>query len=491
MNSITTPDVNQLWDVIVIGTGMGGATLGHALAKSGRSVLFLEAGQQTSGSGWVESATPGFGQLPPETRSKLLLRGGRVCEPVDDGEGDSGVVPFMGIGPGGSSALYGMALERFFPQDFQTWPLSYQEMEPWYEAAERLYRVRGTVDPIRQELAPHLLTPPSQSASNSAIFGELASRGLHPYRLHAGCERVDGCKLCQGYLCDRACKNDSRRICLDPALQFENTALLTETPAQSLEVQGRTVTHVVTPRAKLAGRVIVLAAGALVTPGLMPEQTNRSGCVGRYLMRHAIDLYCLTKAPSYESASDTKDLGLNDFYHVDQDLLGNVQAFGPALPANYLLNMPGRSRLSRLANPLISRIADRRARSPVVAAMLQDDPLKDNYVSGRKIHHRFGADDLRRQQRFREIVMDNFQSLGATQLWKKSKNRAGLAHACGTCRFGESPETSVLDRWNRAHEMDNLYVADASFLPTSGGLGPALTIAANALRVAEEVNRIL
>ena len=87
--------------------------------------------------------------------------------------------------------------------------------------------------------------------------------------------------------------------------------------------------------------------------------------------------------------------------------------------------------------------------------------------------------------------MDNFQSLGATQLWKKSKNRAGLAHACGTCRFGESPETSVLDRWNRAHEMDNLYVADASFLPTSGGLGPALTIAANALRVAEEVNRIL
>ena len=138
MNSITTPDVNQLWDVIVIGTGMGGATLGHALAKSGRSVLFLEAGQQTSGSGWVESATPGFGQLPPETRSKLLLRGGRVCEPVDDGEGDSGVVPFMGIGPGGSSALYGMALERFFPQDFQTWPLSYQEMEPWYEAAERL-----------------------------------------------------------------------------------------------------------------------------------------------------------------------------------------------------------------------------------------------------------------------------------------------------------------------------------------------------------------
>ena len=166
MNAETQPISDRIWDVIVVGTGMGGATLGHALAKAGRTVLFVEAGQKSIGSTFVE-ATPGYGELSEVERSNVLMRGGRVCEPVDDGEGDEGVVPFMGLGTGGSSALYGMALERFFPQVFDRWPVSYQQMLPWYEAAERLYRIRGTVDPLRQESVPDLLPPPALSKSNS------------------------------------------------------------------------------------------------------------------------------------------------------------------------------------------------------------------------------------------------------------------------------------------------------------------------------------
>ncbi len=490
MNAETQPISDRIWDVIVVGTGMGGATLGHALAKAGRTVLFVEAGQKSIGSTFVE-ATPGYGELSEVERSNVLMRGGRVCEPVDDGEGDEGVVPFMGLGTGGSSALYGMALERFFPQDFDRWPVSYQEMLPWYEAAERLYRIRGTVDPLRQESVPDLLPPPALSKSNSIVFSKVSGQGLHPYRLHLGCERLDGCQICQGHVCPRQCKNDSRRICLEPALRLENAQMVTESPARSLEMNGRRVTHVVTPTARLAGRVIVLAAGALVTPGLMPASANRSGCVGRYYMRHAIDLFALRKAPLFASGSDSKEMSFNDFYQVDEDLLGNVQSFGPLPPVGYLLDRPGRRWYSRLGDPVTRLLWKRAMRTPVLAAILQDDPREENHVCGRQIHHRLGDDDLRRQKRLRQLMMDALRPLGAMRMYSRHKDRAGLAHSCGTCRFGHDPGTSALDSLNRAHDIDNLYVVDASFFPTSGGVGPALTVAANALRVAEHMDRIL
>src|SRR5581483_4384802 len=66
-----------------------------------------------------------------------------------------------------------------------------------------------------------------------------------------------------------------------------------------------------------------------------------------------------------------------------------------------------------------------------------------------------------------------------------------VTHVCGTCRFGDDPRTSVLDRHNRAHDLENLYVVDASFFPSSGGTNPSLTVAANALRVAGIVDERL
>ena len=468
----------------------GGATLGYALAKAGRTVLFLEAGQQQSLTGYVE-AVAGYARLSAEERADLLRQGGRACQTLDDGEGDAGITPFIGIGTGGSSALYGMALERLFPSDFATWPVAYEEMVPWYEAAERLYRVRGTVDPLRNEPASQLLPPPPLSRCNSAMFAYLGRRGLHPYQLHLACERVNGCQLCQSFICPKTCKNDSRRICLDPALQLENASLISKCPALGLEVAARRVTRVVTPEATFSGRVIVMAAGALASPGLMPHEANRSGCVGRYLMRHIIDQFSLRKAPPLDSNADSKELGLSDFYVDGPDTLGTIQSFGVQLPATYLLNQPGRRWISRLGDPITRFLMDRRARSPVVATILQDDPHEDNWVSAGKVRHRPGSDDLRRQNRFRQLTLDAFAGLAPIQLHQGYKDRAGLAHACGTCRFGADHRCSALDRWNRSHDLDNLYVVDASFFPTSGGVGPALTVAANALRVAEEIGRRL
>jgi hypothetical protein len=319
----------------------------------------------------------------------------------------------------------------------------------------------------------------------------LGHRGLHPYQLHLACERVEGCQLCQGYICPKPCKNSSRNICLDPALTLENTSLVRECPALELEVSSQRITRVITPKDRFSGRVIVMAAGALASPGLMPDESNRSGCVGRYLMRHAIDLFSLTKAPPLDSNADSKELGLSDFYIDGSDTLGTIQSFGVQQPAKYLLNQPGRRWISRLGDPLTRFLMDRSARAPVVAAILQDDPHEDNWVSARRVRHQFGSDDVRRRSRLRQLALDAFTGLAPLQLHRGRKDRAGLAHACGTCRFGADPHSSALDRWNRAHDLDNLYVVDASFFPTSGGVGPALTVAANALRVANEIDRRL
>lgn len=476
-----------------MGTGVGGATTGHALACAGHSVLFLERGHPGTTRGFVE-AEAAYHRLDEPARRQRLAQGGRNSEPWRDQHRGDRFVPYVGSGVGGSSALYGMALERLFPEDFAAWPVSYRQMEPWYEAAEKLYRVRGTADPVRNEPAYHLLPPPPLSTANDAVFAQLAQQGLHPYRLHLACERVAGCRLCQGHLCDVPCKNDARRICLEPALKYPHVKLTTGAEVTRLETQGSKITAVHATvdgvQHQFEGRVVVLAAGALVSPSLLLNSGlgNTSGLVGRRLMRHAIDLFVLRKAPPIETPGDSKELGLNDFYHHPTKL-GTVQSFGLAPPFEYLRNQPGWN-LWRWMGPLGRLIAQRFARSPIVAGIVEDSPDLENRVQPGAIAYRLGADDERRRDLLRQQIQQAFRQLGPMRI-TGTDDRKGLGHVCGTCRFGADSRTSVLDEWNRVHELDNLYVTDASFFPTSGGVNPALTIAANALRVAAElVNRL-
>ena len=152
-----------MWDVIVVGTGMGGGMLGYRLARSGRSVLFVEKGRSTlpGTPGTIRSAMPELAE-PQAARSAgayydALARGGRSTDEVEDisGRFSKRFVPFIGSGTGGSSALYGMVCERFFARDFtprqnfrdpgdstvpEAWPVSYDQMRPWYAEAEKLLR---------------------------------------------------------------------------------------------------------------------------------------------------------------------------------------------------------------------------------------------------------------------------------------------------------------------------------------------------------------
>ena len=502
----------ELWDVVIAGTGMGGATLGLVLAEAGRRVLFVEKGLDLSSPstaalrGGPAEIHAGF----QEARRETLGRAGRASAPILDVAGGLQFVPEVGCGTGGSTSLFGAVLERFFPIDFtpgewhhdapcsalpEQWPVSYDEMRPWYARAERLYRVRGGPDPLRAGVNDPL---PAATPAARALAEALCSRGVHPYPLPLACESAGECQTCQGYLCPSGCKNDADRIALRPALA-RGARLLAPCEVAHLEADRARVRALVCRAQgrsfRLKARVFVLACGALNTPALLLAScqphwenglANGSGKVGRNLMRHAIDLWVLRGAPPLQAPGDAKALGFNDLYTCGRSKFGSVQSYGAPPALEYLRRQPTASLVWRLG-PLSRWVWRRYSRAPLLASILEDLPYPENRVEpgadGRpRLQYRPGVSEERRRRAFRRELRGLLRGLGATLVSGRDAPKA-LGHACGTCRFGTDPATSVLDCDNRAHQLDNLYVVDASFFPSSAGLNPALTIAANALRV--------
>jgi choline dehydrogenase-like flavoprotein len=540
--------LKQCWDVLVVGTGMGGGTLGHALAQAGRSVLFCEVGRAVAGQALLRATYPelaggGDGRVLGAADTERLRAAGRYAEVLHDHSTSRprASVPFIGAGAGGSSALYGMAFERFLPMDFdpaeppaakdsaslaRTWPVSYADMAPYYARAERLYRVRGETDAValRQmggAQPPDLLPPPEWSPAGTELAAFLRLRGLNPYVLPSACEYVDGCSTCQGFLCSRNCKNDAGNICLNPAVQQHGAAVLDHCRVLGVMSDGRRATGVHVLRKgqalRLQARQVVLAAGALQTPGILlasdsgPARAqaglgNASGLVGRGLMRHLIDLYLVRPRVGSGEIFDNrrKELAFNDFYSHQGSKLGTVQSFGRLPPAAMLLGSlqddlratrwPRAAGLVSLAGPLLRPVLHDMAENwHTLASIAEDLPYADNGVSPGSapgevvLRYKLQAEAHARSALFRRLMADTLKGRRWRRLAQADNNQR-IAHVCGTCRFGDDPSTSVLDQWNRVRGVDGLSVVDSSFFPSSGGTNPSLTIAANALRVAERID---
>lgn len=513
---------------MIIGTGMGGATLGYVLAKAGLKVLFCEKGKANPElRGNYPESTPVCTQTPLLAHRESLANAGRWWEEIEDRCSGKTFVPFIGSGAGGSSALYGMALERLFPADFtpdlsypdagttsvpQSWPISYEELVPYYSVAEELYRVRGERDPLRIGDTHQFLPSPPLQEGQQLLFDFLLSRGLHPYRLPLACDHVPDCRCCQAYLCDKGCKNSSARICLEPAIAEHGATLLDECEALHLLASPTRVNGVVCSRHGerfvLRSKLCFLAAGALSTPLILlrsasdcwPEGlANASGLVGRYLMRHFVDLYLLA-FPEGPGRGD-KAIAFNDFYHSSGTKLGTVQSFGLLPPPAMLTatiesdlrrgRTPWLAGLFRPAEPFARLLLDHLlAGKTILTSIVEDLPWRENRIelsaSGGVLHYRIPPYDRERIAAMRLLVRQALKPR-PLRLLRQAENNERIAHACGTCRFGNDPRESVLDADNRAHGIENLYVVDASFFPTSGGTNPALTIAANAVRVAERI----
>ena len=526
------------WDVIVVGTGMGGGMLGYSLARSGRRVLLVEKGRSTlpGAPGTIRSAIPEVAEplasRSTETYYDALARAGRSTDEIEDISGRFArrYLPAAGSGTGGSTAIYGMVCERFFVRDFtprqdfrdpgdstvpEAWPITYDQMRPWYTMAEKLLGVRGQPDPLRPEAAEvGLPAAPPFSADNQPLVDYLAGRGLHPYHLPMACDYIDGCPTCQGYLCNRSCKYDAARNAVLPAVAEHGAQLLPECRVVRLDADRTQVRQVICEHRSetlaLKAKVVVLAAGALASPMLLLNSrsgdwprglANGSNWVGRNLMRHLVDHIEVWPQPDSKITAENKEIGLNDFYFWEGQKYGTVQSGGAMPPIAALTNHPGwQHKVLRLMSPAARPIYERfLSGGLLLEVMLEDLPYLDNRVlpsdrpslDGRqrlRIQYRLHASEIERRAVFLRQMKQVFEPFRTITL-RTAKNNVVLAHACGTCRFGTDPTTSVLDPQNRAHEVENLYVVDASFFPSSTGINPSLTIAANALRVAAHVNQ--
>jgi len=528
------------WDVIIIGAGMGGGMLGHRLARAGRRVLFVEKGRSTlpGTPGTIRSAMPELAE-PQASRSTdtyhdALARAGRSSDEITDisGRRPRQFMPYIGSGTGGSSALYGMVCERFFVDDFtprqhfahpgestvpEAWPVTYEQMAPWYTEAENLLGVRGQPDPLRPEAADIALpAAPPFSVDNQPLVNYLSGRGLHPYHLPMACDYTDDCATCQAYLCAKSCKYDGARSGVEPAVTEYGAHLLAECQVLRLESDRTRVQQVICQRHSdmltLKAKVVVLAAGALATPVLLLNSrsgdwsrglANGSDMVGRNLMRHIMDWIEVWPQRGSKITAENKEIGLNDFYFIDGQKYGTVQSAGSMAslaPIDMMMNQPGLvAKALRLASPAARPIYDRLINGGLVlAAIMEDLPYLDNRilpsdrpsVDGRqrlRLQYRLHPSEVERRKVFLPALKEVLQPFRTLTL-RTGANNATLGHVCGTARFGTDPATSVLNPQNRAHEVENLYVVDASFFPSSTGINPSLTIAANALRVAEHIN---
>jgi choline dehydrogenase-like flavoprotein len=478
----------------VIGTGAGGATAGFNLARLGYDVLFVERGPLLPDeAGGDRGSTNPTGEMQARWRDPLYRRYGEreVRESMP-----------LGCGTGGSTAIFSMLMDRFRSEDFlpgafyrgtsaaaipEAWPITYETLRPFYDHAERLYGVRGTPDPLAPS-ANGLLSPPLPSAHESACADALASAGLHPYRLHYACEQRAECDGCATTVCTRGCRNTAAKVCLLPAVRNYNARLLVNCRVVRLNEAGRSISHAVCDwhgrRIAVRGRTFVLAANALATPALLQRSANdrfpaglanSSGLVGRHLMWHGSDFLALRLKRSDAWPADlTHGISLTDFYVSHGTKLGSIHAH------TFFDRRPWPSPLATVFATVVEDLPY--VTNYVVARGESDSEIAYEYTTPTELQDR----SAQLVHLFTTAVSSHFEVY--TPRVTGQPNRS---HICGTCRFGDDPRTSVLDANNRAHDHDNLYIVDASFFPTSGGMNPSLTIAANSLRVSEIIARRL
>lgn len=487
------------YDVIIIGTGAGGGTIANTLAKTGKNILLLERGDF----------------LPRELENwspEQVFRKGRYISPDTwhDGQGKP-FQPQSHYYVGGATKMYGAALFRLRPQDFDvtfhsdgltpSWPIMYQDMEPWYSAAEQLYQVHGhhggdpTEGPWSQQY-PH--PPVSHSPRIKKIADDLTAAGYHPFNAPSGVllneqvpaeSRCIRCNTCDGFPCMVHAKADAEVIAVRPILGMPNVTLMTGAHVTSLISDGRRVTGVVVQQwgdtSVYSADTVILAAGAVNTAKILlaSGMANSSGQVGRnYMMHNSRAVIAIDREPNQTVFQKT--LALHDFY----DTLGSIQMVGKSNAAA----MKGENKLAALCPEWsLAKIA---AHSVDFWLTTEDIPLPENRVTltgdgqvkltYRETNNREAAGlyaELRKILNHigvaRHHVMDRSAFAGMRV------PLAGVAHQAGTARMGYDPRVSVLNSMCRTWDLDNLYVVDASFMPSIGAVNPALTIMANALRV--------
>ncbi len=493
------------YDILIIGTGAGGGTLAYALRDSGANVLLVERGDYLpqEPENWSPEAV--FDQQRYKTPEKWLSAEGRPFSP--------GVHYFVG----GNTKVYGAALPRLRCDDFgaveheggtsPAWPIQYQDLEPYYNRAEKLYRVHGTpgadpTEPPRSQPYPYPAVPHEPYIQD--LTARLQAQGLHPFFLPMGIDlRENGrcirCKTCDGFACKVHAKSEADVCCVRPALESQNVELMTNTRALRLltDSAGKRVTSVEVERGgerlELRASTVVVSCGAANSAALLLRSANSahpnglansSGLVGRNYMVHNNTALMAVHPTRRNPTVFQKTMAVNDFYTRSSRWnypMGNLQLLGKLQAGMLTANQP------LVPRRVLQEIANRSVDWWVMSEDLPDPENRITLDSDGTIRVHWKPNNRVAHRELVQATRDMLRAAGYPVIMTQAMGIETNSHQCGTARFGADPATSVLDPFCRTHDIENLYVVDSSFFPSSSAVNPALTIASQALRVGDHL----
>lgn len=490
-------------DILIIGSGMGGATLAAGLAATARRILILERGERLPDS--------------PEARDPdAIFRRGhfKPAETWRDAEGRA-FNPGNYACVGGNTKFYGAVLLRYREADFHPlrhlegttpgWPITYADLEPFYSRAETLYRVRGdaTGDPTEPPRSAAYPFPPVPDEPDiAALRRAFTAQGLHVSALPLGVD-IDrwlarAPTTWDAFPDTTGAKSDAETCALAKALRHPGVSLMTGTRVTRLCAEGRRITGVEVEgpagRQTITAPVVCLCAGAVMSAALLLASAdadhpnglaNGSDQVGRNFMNHNLTGMVAWNPLRRNRSIYEKTIQINDWYlegGPGGEPLGNIQMLGR-------ITGPILAGESGLPLWLSHHIADH---SIHIMAMSEDLPDPQSRVLWRD--GGIVLDWRRSNTRAHDLLVARLKAIMRRAGWpivlSRGFPKSKPSHQCGTARMGHDPATSVVDNQLKAHDLDNLYIVDASVLPTSAAVNPSLTIAALALRTADHLARI-
>lgn len=490
-------------DIAIIGSGMGGGMLARALAQSGRQVSIFERGERLVREPENWSVASVFRDKKYKNAETWFDRNKKPFLP--------GVHYFVG----GNTKVYGASLPRFRAEDFEeystksgispAWPFSYEDLEPYYLEAEHALGVHGspgadTTEPPRS--GPYAYPALSHEEPVKELADRLRRQGLNPYPMPMGVDVRDGgkcilCKTCDGFPCKVGAKSDAETCGVDEALRH-GAELHTGVRVTRLVTDSNVGKNVITAEGyghqgpiEIRAQKFVVSAGAANSALLLLNSANdhhpqglanSSGLVGRNWMVHNATFMIASRSGRRNAVSFQKTMGFNDWYldGPDHARLGNVQMLGKI-----------QSEMVTSIYPWVPELFARYITDRSVDLYLESEDLPDPenrvyWSANGRICVSWKPNNL---SAHRELVSRSRRALIKAGFPLVLTKRMGIetnSHMCGTVVAGHDPKFSVLNEFCRAHDVENLFVVDGSFFPSSAAMNPALTIAAQAFRVAAE-----
>lgn len=507
------------YDIIIIGTGAGGGTIAHTLADSGKDILILERGSF----------------LPREKENwdtvEVFDKERYHTKEVWKTEGDKDLHPGTGYWVGGNTKVYGAALFRLREKDFEeiehaggispAWAIKYADFEPFYTKAELLFNVHGREG--RDPTEPPRTTPfPYVGISHEPRIQEVSDAlqglGLHPFDIPMGIKLDEKdplnspcirCNTCDGFPCLVHAKADSDINAIRPIMNQSHITLLINAKVEKLKTNatGDKIVGVETIIDNIIhvfdAPIVIVAAGAVNSAVLLLKSANdkhpnglanKSGQVGRNFMKHQ-NAAMLGISTKKNPTVFQKTLAITDFYFGEADYkypMGCIQLMGKSNKEMLASSAPFFT-----PDAVLEEMAEHAVDWWFTGEDLPDPDNRVQWLDG-NIHLDYKVNNTEGFDRLLDRWMDILKRIDSDGSFfrhgvylRKTIPLSGIAHQCGTVRFGHDPATSVLDVNCKAHEIDNLYVVDGSFFPSSGAVNPSLTIIANAIRVGEYLKTII